>query len=40
MSVMLVGEIEESSLYELTIDVFWQEVARDAKITQVAYVQS
>ncbi|MBN3039084.1 MAG: prepilin-type N-terminal cleavage/methylation domain-containing protein [Candidatus Omnitrophica bacterium] len=40
MSIRLIGEIEESSLYELTLEVSWQEVTRDAKISQVAYVQS
>ena len=40
MTIRLIGEIEESSLYELTLDIFWQEITREGKVSQVAYVQS
>ena len=40
MSVEMVGELEDSFLYMLALDVSWKEIARDVKVSQVAYVQN
>jgi len=40
MSVEMVGELEDSFLYMLALDVSWKEIARDVNVSQVAYVQN
>ena len=40
MTALMIGEMEESFLYELSLNVFWKEIARDVKVSQVAYVQN
>ncbi|MFH1045535.1 MAG: prepilin-type N-terminal cleavage/methylation domain-containing protein [Candidatus Omnitrophota bacterium] len=39
MSVQTLGELEDSFLYKVDLGVFWQELTRDARLRQVAYVQ-
>jgi hypothetical protein len=39
-SVRTMGEIEDSFLYMLELDVTWEEISRDVCLSQVAYVQN